>query len=45
MLLDPDALVGDFVSLAARRGWALAMGDLTHERQLAPPISPMRCRE
>lgn len=36
MLLDPDALIGDFVALATRRGLALAMGDLTHERQLAP---------
>lgn len=36
MLLDRDALVGDFVSLAARRGLALAMGDLTQGRQLAP---------
>lgn len=42
MRLDPDALIRDFVALATRRGLALAMGDLTHERQLAP-IRPMRC--
>lgn len=36
MLLDPDALFRDFVALATRRGLALAMGNLTHERQLAP---------
>jgi len=36
MLLDPDALIRDFVALATGRGLALAMGDFTHEGQLAP---------
>jgi hypothetical protein len=36
MLLDPDALVRDFVALATPSGWVQAMDALTHERQLAP---------